>query len=152
MIKGGWRGHCECWFLERGTNWLTVASNDGRFSMEKPITRSRGTPRKKARLIRRESSGKTALHRYRGAFRAILWGNVQKGAADLHLLAVARLVSPELGPQPQREEIQPSAKQWRNFRKRSIGSTSGAGNLITLIQPSATGPVGRLKSFTRIDR
>jgi hypothetical protein len=108
--------------------------------------------KKKARLIRPESSGKTALHRYRGAFRAILWGNVQKGAADLHLLAVARLVSPELGPQPQREEIQPSAKQWRNFRKRSIGSTSGAGNLITLIQPSATGPVGRLKSFTRIDR
>jgi hypothetical protein len=26
----------------------------------------------------------------------------------------------ELGPQPQREEIQPSAKQWQNFR-RTLG-------------------------------
>ena len=57
-----------------------------------------------------------------------------------------------LEPQPQREEIQPSAKQWQNFGVRSIGSTSGAGNVITLILPSVTGPVGPLKSFTRIDR
>ena len=37
------------------------------------------------------------MHRYRGALRAMLWGNAQKGAADLHLLAVARLVSPGTG-------------------------------------------------------
>ena len=39
MIKEEWRRHCECWFLERGTTWLTVASNDGWFSIEEP-TRS----------------------------------------------------------------------------------------------------------------
>jgi hypothetical protein len=57
-----------------------------------------------------------------------------------------------LSPLPGPDEIQPSAKQWRNFRGRSTGSTFGAGNVITWILPSATGPIGPLKSFTRIDR
>src|SRR5260370_24538560 len=55
-------------------------------------------------------------------------------------------------PQPRREEIQPSVKQWQNFRRRSIGSTSGPGDAITWILACATGPVGPLRSFTRIDR
>jgi hypothetical protein len=55
-------------------------------------------------------------------------------------------------PEPRRDEIRPLAKQWQTFMTRSIGSTSGAGRPITLILPSATGPVGSLKSFTRIDR
>jgi len=57
-----------------------------------------------------------------------------------------------LKPYPQPEEIRVSPQQWRNFRRTLDRLTSGAGNVITWILPSATGPIGPLKSFTRIDR
>jgi hypothetical protein len=61
----------------------------------------------------------------------MLRGNVKEGSPDLHLLAAAGLVFPGSGrppepelrellglkPLPKPEEIQPSAEQWRNFRK-----------------------------------
>ena len=56
-------------------------------------------------------------------------------------------------PESQREEIQPSAKQWQTFRRTLDGSTSGAGRLITPTPAgSAMEPARPLKSLTRIDR
>jgi hypothetical protein len=44
-----------------------------------------------------ESSSKAALHKYRGAFRAVLRDNAKKGPPALHLLVVAGLVFPGTG-------------------------------------------------------
>src|ERR1700746_2502103 len=57
-----------------------------------------------------------------------------------------------LEPLPGPDEIQPSPQQWRNFRKTLDRIDVWCWKRNTRILPSATGPVGRLKSFTRIDR
>ena len=83
----------------------------------------------------------------------MLWGNVQKRSPDLYLLVVAGLVFPGTGTATATRGDTAFGRAVAEFLEDAqTGSTSGAGNVITLILAFATGPVGPLKSFTRIDR
>ena len=99
-----------------------------RIAPERP--RSRGTPRRKARLI--EICSKVASHRYRGIFWPCYGVTLEKG----HLIYTYSARGPSGGepkpewpldpklrellglePLPGPDEIQPSPRHWRAFRK-----------------------------------